>query len=74
MTEASEDHGIAELRSEVAQLRIDVERQTAATEQLVKAWEAAETLVSFVKWASSLVTALAILWAVFKHLPAPPTS
>lgn len=65
---------MANLQATVAHLSECVEKQAAATEQLVKLWEAAGTIVTVVKWGSSLVTALAIMWATFKHLPAPPTS
>jgi len=45
--------------------------QTAATKELVEAWKAARTLVTFVKWASGLVTALTVLWVVLKHFAWP---
>ena len=55
------------LADQVANLSRDVEQQTLATKELVKAWEAAQTLVTFIKWASTLVTALSLLWVFVWH-------
>lgn len=63
--------------TDIALIQQDVEalaNRMAAMEKsiadLVNAWRAAGTLVSFVKWAAGVVTACAILFGVFKgHLP-----
>lgn len=38
------------------------------TQALVDAWKAAGQLVSFVKWAASIVTALVIVWTAITKL------
>lgn len=58
---------IAILQLEVEALQKTVEAQTEATRALVDAWNAAGKVVLFVKWASTLVTALGILWLFLKH-------
>lgn len=58
---------IALLQMEVDGLRKEVAEQTAATKELVEAWKAAGKMVAFVKWTSTLVTALGILWVFVKH-------
>lgn len=63
--------------TDIALIQQDIEAlngRLAAMEKgvadLVSAWRAAGTLVSFVKWAAGVVTACAILYGVFKgHLP-----
>ena len=56
---------IALLEMQVHQLTIDVEKLTAATKELVDAWNAAGTLLRSIKWASTLATALTGLWAAW---------
>ena len=58
---------IAELQADVRQLRVDIEESTAATKELVEAWKAAQSLVTFVKWGSTLVTAVGILWVAIRY-------
>lgn len=48
-----------DLKEEVVSLR-------ASVEDLVKAWNTAASLVSFIKWAGAVATAGAALWVVFK--------
>lgn len=62
---------IAETMAAVQRLEDKVDAQAAATKELVDAWKAARTTVTFVKWISSLVTALTILWVVVKHFVWP---
>ena len=59
------------LAERIDALACDVEKQTQATKELVAAWSAAHTLVTFVKWGSTLVTALALLWAFAFHGKTP---
>lgn len=55
------------LRAEVGELRTDVAELTRETKELVDAWKAAGKLVAFVKWISTIVTALGILWVFIGH-------
>ena len=57
---------LAILQIEVDALRKDVAAQTEATKELVEAWRAAGKAVAFVKWTSTFVTALGILWVFLK--------
>ena len=52
---------LAAVRSELNALRTDVK-------DLVVAWKAASGLVKFVKWLSTLVAALAVIYATLKGL------
>ena len=58
------DHAL--LKKSVDDLASKVEELEASLSGLVKAWEAAGALVSFVKWAAAIVTAVATLMAVVK--------
>lgn len=58
---------IAELQRDVSDLRDEVKELNAATKELVEAWRAAGSLVKFVKWASTFVTAIGILWIAARH-------
>lgn len=53
---------LGQLREDLASARRDLSAATASIKQLVDAWNAAGTLVTFVKWAASIVTAFAIVW------------
>jgi hypothetical protein len=59
---------LAVLQLEVAKLSADVIALTKATSALVDAWNAAGKVVTFIKWASTLVTALGILWLFAKNV------
>lgn len=52
---------IEELREEIRALRLDVQ-------DLMDAWRAANGVVRFVKWVSSLVVAVGVLWVAAKEL------
>jgi hypothetical protein len=58
---------LAGVHADVMALRKEVAASTAATRQLVEAWNAARTTVTFVKWVSGLVAALGVIWYVFRH-------
>ena len=57
-----------EFRSELKAIAEAQQKTAKSVEGLVEAWKAAGLLVSFVKWAASIVTALGILWAAVTHL------
>lgn len=60
------DVSIAVLQQQVKQLTTDVEELTKATNDLVKAWEAAQAFVSLVKLASALAGAAGMIWAAIR--------
>lgn len=61
-------HGdVVELRKELAETRDEVKAQTAATKELVEAWKTATGVVRFVKWTSTLVTAIGVIWAAIRY-------
>jgi hypothetical protein len=61
---------IALIQQDIEALNARLAAMEKGVSDLVSAWRAAGTLVSFVKWAAGVVTAVAILWGVFKgHIP-----
>jgi len=64
------DLALAAKDIEVLTARIDKLEQSI--ESLVKAWQAAGTLVSFVKWAAGLGTALGVMWTAFHQFIGRP--
>jgi hypothetical protein len=44
-----------------------IDKLETSIENLVKAWEAAGTLVTFVKWAAGLGTALGVAWTALNQ-------
>ena len=61
MTAATFKAELAAVRSELNALRTDVK-------DLVAAWKAASGLVKFVKWLSTLMAAMAVIYATLKGL------
>ena len=55
----SEDHRLTEIEIKLDKLASDVE-------ELVAAWEAANVIVGFIKWAGGIATALTALIALLK--------
>lgn len=56
---------VASLKKELEELQREVAAMNASIRQLVEAWNAAGTLVTFVKWAASVVSAFAVIvWAI----------
>lgn len=62
----SEAVEIALLRADVESLKATIDTQSKQIAELVKAWQAAETLVSFVKLAGSLAIAVGAIIAFIK--------
>lgn len=66
-TIASLHADVVELRKEVTDLSDAMKAQTAATKELVDAWKAGRALVTFIKWSSTVVTAVGVLWAAIRY-------
>jgi len=66
MTDQSVETQIALLQADMAALTKAVTKQSSDIEGLVKAWNTANGVVSFMKWLAGIVTAVTILWGVFK--------
>lgn len=64
----STDTEIIKLQLEVVELKKDVEKLQKSVEDLVNAWNTAQGLTSFVKWASTVVIALGTLFAFLAPL------
>lgn len=64
---------IAHLQTEVEDLRKDVADLTAATRDLVKAWEAGGTLLTFIKWVATISAALGSAWLLVRQLTGHPS-
>lgn len=58
---------LALLQLDVERLSGEVAELTKSTKALVEAWNAASWFITFIKWSSTVVTALGILWLFFKH-------
>ena len=58
---------LAVLKTELAVLKTELAATNASISEIVQAWRAAGTLVSFVKFAAALVAACAIIWAAIAH-------
>lgn len=63
---------LGELRADISDLKEQIDAlaqaesaQTAATAELVEAWNTGTGVVKFVKWLASVIGALGVLWAVF---------
>lgn len=57
---------LALLQLEVEQLRGEVAELSASTKALVEAWNAAGSVVKFVKWVSTFVAAIGTVYLFFK--------
>lgn len=64
------DLALAARDIEILTARIDKLEQSI--ESLVKAWQAAGTLVTFVKWAAGLGTALGVAWTALHQFIGRP--
>ena len=64
------DLALAARDIEILTTRID--KLETSIENLVKAWEAAGTLVTFVKWAAGLGTALGVAWTALNQFLGKP--
>jgi hypothetical protein len=56
---------LAEIASKLEVLP-EMQRDIAATKELVEAWGAVKLAGRFIKWASGLIGGLAVLWAAIK--------
>ena len=63
----SERPTIASLHADVGRLESKLDEQIAVTKELVDAWKTANGVVRFVKWASTLVTAIGVIWAAIRY-------
>lgn len=66
MSEQSVETQIALLQADMELLTKAVAKQSSDIEGLVKAWNTANGVVSFMKWLAGIVTATAILWGAVK--------
>lgn len=64
---AEHEREMEELRQRVIAMESKITEINDSVKGLVKAWEAAGTLVGLVKWAASIVTAAGVLWAAVTH-------
>jgi hypothetical protein len=66
MSEPSGPVELALMRKDLDTLNVDVQALRKDVKDLVDAWKAANNLVAFVKWLSTIATAIGILWAAIK--------
>lgn len=66
MSEQSVETQIALLQADMEALTKAVGKQSSDIEGLVKAWNTANGVVSFVKWLSGLIIAASVIWGAFK--------
>jgi hypothetical protein len=60
------DH--AEMKRELAEVRADIQALRTDVQDLVSAWKTATGVVKFVKWLSTLMAAMAVIYATLKGL------
>lgn len=60
------DH--AEMKRELAEVRAEIHALRTDVQDLVSAWKTATGVVKFVKWLSTLMAALAVIYATIKGL------
>ena len=58
-----QDNEIAELRRELAELKEAISEIRTSTTDLLAAWRAAGVFVGVIKWAASIASGAAIIWA-----------
>ena len=66
MSEQSMETQIALLQADMEALTKAVAKQSSDIEGLVKAWNTANGVVSFMKWLAGIVTAAIIIWGAIK--------
>lgn len=59
------DVEIAELKLQISELKEDVEKLRLDIKDLVAAWNTAQGITSFIKWASGIVIGVGTLVALF---------
>lgn len=67
-----EDAKAALVARDIEELNARLEKLEQSIESLVKAWQAAGTLVTFVKWAAGLGTALGVAWTALHQFIGKP--
>lgn len=60
---------IRALQSQIETLEENVAKLTNSVEDLVKAWNTAKGMTSFVKWIASLASAGGVIWALLQGSP-----
>ena len=66
MSEGQHEVEIALLQKELVDLKDEVHSLSKEVSGLVDAWKTASGVVAFIKWLSSAVVAIGIIWAAFK--------
>lgn len=61
-------HNVEHLRSEVADLTLQVSEMTKVLNELSTAWKTAGIMVGFVKWAAGLASVLFGAWAALQKV------
>jgi hypothetical protein len=62
------DYSAATFKAELAAVRSELNALRTDVKDLVAAWKAASGLVKFVKWLSSIVAAVTLIYAAIKGL------
>lgn len=66
MSEGQHKVEIALLQKELVDLKDEVHSLSKEVSGLVDAWKTASGVVAFIKWLSSAVVAVGVIWAAFK--------
>lgn len=66
MSEGQHEVEIALLQKELVDLKDEVHSLSKEVSGLVDAWKTASGVVAFIKWLSSAVVAIGVIWAAFK--------
>lgn len=66
MSEGQHEVEIALLQKELVDLKDEVHSLSKEVSGLVDAWKTASGVVAFIKWLSSAVVAVGVIWAAFK--------
>jgi len=67
-TSAGRETDHAEMKRELAEVRSDIQALRTDVQDLVSAWKTATGVVKFVKWLSTLMAAMAVIYATLKGL------
>lgn len=66
MSDGPHEVEIALLQKELVDLKDEVHSLSKEVSGLVDAWKTASGVVAFIKWLSSAVVAVGVIWAAFK--------
>ena len=66
MSDGPHEVEIALLQKELVDLKDEVHSLSKEVSGLVDAWKTASGVVAFIKWLSSTVVAVGVIWAAFK--------